>query len=751
MKHIQSWLFFICLSLLIMTQGCIAEEFSNAKEGENNVYISFKPQNSIVAGETQITGLRIIAFNSAGALEINKPETELQKTSKGNYEMMLRPGCYTLYALANVPSEIENPLKQITSMQELDALKMSYASELSETDIALCWKKMIFVKSVGEGITHGKVSFDNLLWKDSLNMQMEHAAAKISIACRKENPGEAIEIESISIHNNPAYTTVEQTFYPASEQLRNNELLSLTTPISITSETGVYTPVLSGTLIPENKAASVSRESMLLIHYTKGGKKALAEIPMGDIERNHFYQYEVLFTAVSVEIENITVLPWNPNETDGIIPEVSISFSQLNVPYSYTNPSKIYFTTRNVPENALTLLNEFANSDKQVALKFDMTQTKLDYSYDKETQTGTGTLTIKRNKKSIGNDLLVIQAANLKRSIRVGGSGMAGSNIYWDAALQRLAFDDVPFEGQTAPHEKYQGVPFFWGGLQAMPGGSESESISRVMDYIWCSTGDIKINSPKLATYYTTVVNQKFPFKPDEGRGDICLFMTRRGWAPKNNKWRLPNKKEFLEFTSISQDGTYLTPRPAPGHQSGYNRDGTGITTSGLRLDNYYLPNSGYFHNTYGVSGNGLGFNAFVNSNSYYMIEDRAPGGTEISLMYVVSKGRIGVQGLNTNDYFGLFVRCIVDDSHGEIIPLYMLSYDLQNNGSGIITAPTKSGMILNQYADQGGSIVLSDIKLPDTNGLVHQGWLIDEKDYALGATVSNITKDIVAVPKWGK
>ncbi|MGL4780218.1 MAG: hypothetical protein ACRCXN_05210, partial [Bacteroidales bacterium] len=444
------------------------------------------------------------------------------------------------------------------------------------------------------------------------------------------------------------------------------------------------------------------------------------------------------------------ILPWNPNQADEIIPEVSISFSQLNVPYSYTSPSKIFFTTRNVPETALTLLSQFADTDKQIALKFDMAQTKLDYTYDKESRTGTGTLTIKRSKKSIGNDLLVIQAGNLKRTIRVGGSGMAGSNIYWDAATQRLAFDDVPLEGETAPHEKYQGVPFFWGGLQAMPGGSESESISRVMDYIWCSTGNIKINSPKLATDFTTVVNQKFPFKPDEGLGDICLFMTRRGWAPKKNKWRLPNKKEFMEFTSIKQEGKFLSPRPTPGHQPGYNYDGTGIVSTGLRLDNYFLPNSGYFHNTYGVSGQGLGFNAFVNSNSYYMIEDRAPGGTEISLMYVISKSRIGVQGLNTKDYYGLFVRCVVDDSPGEIIPLYMLSYDLQNNGSGVITAPTKSGMILNQYADQGGSIILSDVKLPDTNGLIHQGWTIDGKDYTLGASITGITKDLIAKPLWG-
>lgn len=746
MRNFKNTLYILIIGLLLITSGCINEQFEDNKEENELVFVSFKPNNPLSTGLYPLNQFRVIVFNSAGTLEINKSQNELIQ-SKNGYKMSLRPGLYTMYGTANMSPENEVILSQVRSTSAIDDLTFAYKDLMSEKDLPVVWKKQIYVKSSGTGVTKGLISLDNKIWKDTLNMALERTVAKVSVSCRKDNPKQTILIQSIELRNLPDYTSFIPSEYPVAGKMTNLVSDFSSDPIDVTNKTGIYSTVLAEEIIPENRTSEADRSTSIILRYTKDGKSMQSEFPMGNIARNHFYQYKIVFTAVSVDIEKINVTPWKDNQSDEIIPEASISFSQINVPYSYTTPSKIYFTTRNIPESALTLLNVFANSDQSISSKFDMNQTKLNYSYDLKSKTGTGSLTVKRKVRTIANDLLVIQAADLKRTIRVGGAGMAGSNIYWDAALQRLAFDDVPPVGQTAPHEKYQGVPFFWGGLQAMPGGSQNETQSEVMDYVWCSTGDIQMKSPKLATDYTTLVNGKFPFKPNEGRGDVCLFMTRRGWAPPGNKWRIPNRTELLEFKSIVQEGEFLSFRPAPGYQPGYNQEGTSIVSTGLRLDSYFLPNSGYFRNI----GPGLGYNPYVNSYTYYNIQDYAKDPSyQITYMYVLNKNRIGTEGLNTNTYFSYFVRCVVDDSPGEVIPLYMISYDLSNGDSNKITAPTPSGMILNQYADKGGALILSDVKLPDTNGLTHQGWIVNGADYALGATLSNITKDLVAKPKWG-
>ena len=97
--------------------------------------------------------------------------------------------------------------------------------------------------------------------------------------------------------------------------------------------------------------------------------------------------------------------------------------------------------------------------------KFDMTRTKINYSYDQDTGTGMGTLTIKRNKVSLA-DTLLLMAGGFAHTIAVEGVEFAGSNIYFDRVLEKFTFDDTPAPGCRAEHEKFQGASFYWGSLQ---------------------------------------------------------------------------------------------------------------------------------------------------------------------------------------------------------------------------------------------------------------------------------------------
>ena len=76
-----------------------------------------------------------------------------------------------------------------------------------------------------------------------------------------------------------------------------------------------------------------------------------------------------------------------------------------------------------------------------------------------------GTLTIKRNKVSLA-DTLLLMAGGFAHTIAVEGVEFAGSNIYFDRVLERFTFDDTPAPGCRAEHEKFQGAFFYWGSLQ---------------------------------------------------------------------------------------------------------------------------------------------------------------------------------------------------------------------------------------------------------------------------------------------
>lgn len=94
-------------------------------------------------------------------------------------------------------------------------------------------------------------------------------------------------------------------------------------------------------------------------------------------------------------------------------------------------------------------------------------------------------------------------------------------------------------------------------------------------------------------------------------------------------------------------------------------------------------------------------------------------------------------------------VRCVVDDSPESIKPLYMLTYDI-DEAHASTTVSSGNIFIKKQYADAGSSITLSDQVLTSSDGRLHTGWVVDGKEYTLGAVISNVNKDLVVRPKWG-
>lgn len=128
---------------------------------------------------------------------------------------------------------------------------------------------------------------------------------------------------------------------------------------------------------------------------------------------------------------------------------------------------------------------------------------------------------------------------------RVSAMDWAGSNIYWDPVNKRLAFDDTGVK----THENYQGVAFYWGSLVAMspqyPYNSSTAVLFSPAAVQNPSSIPRAISSKNADASRHHVLEQH---DPQNNIGDICRYMTKKGWAPGlGKKWRLPTCAEYQD------------------------------------------------------------------------------------------------------------------------------------------------------------------------------------------------------------
>lgn len=157
-------------------------------------------------------------------------------------------------------------------------------------------------------------------------------------------------------------------------------------------------------------------------------------------------------------------------------------------------------------------------------------------------------------------------------------TGWAGCNIYWqpdydngDGSKGRLTFDGVGID----THERYQGVYFKWGSLVAISPIDDYDASSSTlfspngtMNYAY---KDVPYCATKFPNYRGTEYHCLLSLHdPAKNTGDICKYITERGWAPEGT-WRLPTAKEFKidgptkeygfrKLESQSPNGDYLIP-----------------------------------------------------------------------------------------------------------------------------------------------------------------------------------------------
>ena len=130
----------------------------------------------------------------------------------------------------------------------------------------------------------------------------------------------------------------------------------------------------------------------------------------------------------------------------------------------------------------------------------------------------------------------------------------AGSNIYWDNDTKKLAFA----QSGTTDKEKYQGVFFPFGGLVAIRPLEYKYPYPKFSDCCLWSAGNKKYTEGADLPYMDNTISETSSaeyrniltsFSQSEAQmeasdqGDVCQYMTLKGWAPEG-KWRTPTASE---------------------------------------------------------------------------------------------------------------------------------------------------------------------------------------------------------------
>lgn len=204
--------------------------------------------------------------------------------------------------------------------------------------------------------------------------------------------------------------------------------------------------------------------------------------------------------------------------------------------------------------------------------------------------------------------------------------GWAGSNVYYDSTLGHLTFDDV---GVTT-RKTYQGVYFQGGSLYGIS-PVDIYSISTVLyppaggmmsGKLW---GEIPYTNASVSSNPPTGktnLDRAYLYEITDGAtgfGDICKYLTEKGWAPQGKKWRMPTSKEFDNVSSYTMVGSFVAyvSTDTAGKQNfdkGYNKTDVGSP---------FFPASGYRDSTNSliqIGTNGLYWSSSANATNSFAL-----------------------------------------------------------------------------------------------------------------------------------
>jgi hypothetical protein len=230
----------------------------------------------------------------------------------------------------------------------------------------------------------------------------------------------------------------------------------------------------------------------------------------------------------------------------------------------------------------------------------------------------------------------------------------AGSNIYYDTIAKHLTFDDH----DVTAREHYQGVYFKWGSLTGIsPVGNYSVNTT----VIYPKGGEASLATVNWGGLPIVSSDPGAPYKRDvkyltttahdtiNGVGDICKYLTEKGWAPKGKRWRMPTSAEFGKSTEYTRE-------PATG---GFAYLGAAVSTAGTDSIGSGWRYNGAFFPASGTRGNSTGTLTNLSSNGTYWSSSPASDANGFTL--VSGSSAVDPMYYSTSRTNGFAIRCVVE------------------------------------------------------------------------------------------
>lgn len=284
------------------------------------------------------------------------------------------------------------------------------------------------------------------------------------------------------------------------------------------------------------------------------------------------------------------------------------------------------------------------------------------------------TITFSRAEQT---DVIIKVVQNTQETFPPMHKGWAGCNVYWDDSyvnsdnsIGRLTFTDVG----DRTKEKIQGVFFKWGSLVAI--APLETAFSPQNSILFSPNGKTyekytDIQSPKVAGGNDLVENGGSRailidlHDPINNVGDICKYITERGWAPGatgGKTWRLPTYDEIgRDFIDGQTTGCGVYPTYEKGDRNG-TTPMKNLYRTDLKSGNVIFPynggqNYGFVYNYnglmpfgYHISSAQTGYNIFYISSLNRIIGGR----------YEINKPSSNAGSLTNNGWTG-GIRCVLE------------------------------------------------------------------------------------------
>lgn len=338
------------LLVLILLSSCGNDMEEQGMLSAEEVYMNLSTR----VLDPSMTQVRIIVTDDlSGQVLINEYPAQPAESSE-EYKLTVRTGQLNFYMILNETATLTSKLSGIKHHSALSALMLNAVdlpssepidNSPSQTNLpAIGWTKAL-IRATSGTPKSGEASVDGgSTWSNTLHINLERMAAKISFAMRKKTVlnEDVILVNSISLTHVPRYEYLLPRAYESAQF--DSPMLYNAAPIELTENTDYYYEMLDNYIIPEYLPLHPADADMALcvkIEALYNGKSIVYHLPVRkdlgvedySVQRNNHYLIKATMATkgetIYIPEVKYQVADWSDNIIESeFLEESAITFSR---------------------------------------------------------------------------------------------------------------------------------------------------------------------------------------------------------------------------------------------------------------------------------------------------------------------------------------------------------------------------------------------------------------------------------------